>query len=158
MQVLGICLISAGCAVIYKVKSDNNKRHMTSWHGYLGYIFLIYGLTQVLFGFLKSRSFVRSWIKPRTSRLLHASSGAVYFTLGCFVATLGFRSDWFQQNAFVHAIHDQRGLLLSNYILISLIGLLAIVTLKQIYDRHFAGAEATKNTKQNISKTKNRAK
>lgn len=119
---------------------------MTTWHGCLGYVFLLYGLLQALFGVVKSYAFLRPWMKLRTSHQVHAISGAVFFSLGCLVTALGLQSDWFQHKVLVDVIQDQGVRLLIGYFLASLLGLLAIVTLKQVYDKYFSSAEGSKNT------------
>ncbi|KAL5104979.1 hypothetical protein TcWFU_007034 [Taenia crassiceps] len=146
LQTLGLLSVLAGCAVIYKVKSDGNKGHITTWHGCLGYVFLLHGLLQSLFGAVQSYSFLRPRMKPRISRKMHAVSGAVFFSLGCLVTALGLRSDWFQHKVLVDVTQDQGVRLLIGYFLTFLLGLLAMVTLKQVYDKYFSSAEGSKNT------------
>ncbi|VDO09482.1 unnamed protein product [Rodentolepis nana] len=139
LQTLGIIVIIAGSAVIDKVKRDNNRPRLKSWHGILGILFIFHGLLQVIFGFLKSCGFMKRWMKPSISRKMHAISGAIFFSLGCLVTGLGFRSEWFQQRALVDSIQDQGVRMLVDYILILLLCLLFIIVSTQIYDRYFAG-------------------
>lgn len=138
LQTLGIIVITAGSAVIAKVKKDNNRPRLKSWHGILGILFVLHGLLQVIFGFLKSCALMKRWVKPRISRKIHAISGALFFSLGCLVTGLGFRSEWFQQRALVDSIQDQGVRMLVDYVLILLLCLLVIIVSTQIYDKYFA--------------------
>nr|CDS33020.2 hypothetical transcript [Hymenolepis microstoma] len=138
-RTLGIIVIIAGGAVIDKVKRDNNRPRLKSWHGLLGILFVLHGLLQVIFGFLKSCALMKRWMKPRISRKIHAVSGTLFFSLGCLVTGLGFRSEWFQQRALVDSIQDQGVRMLVDYVLILLLCLLGIIVSTQIYDRYFAG-------------------
>uniref|UniRef100_A0A915EU98 ascorbate ferrireductase (transmembrane) n=1 Tax=Echinococcus canadensis TaxID=519352 RepID=A0A915EU98_9CEST len=157
LQTLGLLSILAGCAVILKVKSDGNKSHMTTWHGCLGYAFLLHGLLQSLFGVVKHYAFLRPWMNPRTFHQIHAVSGAVFFSLGCLVTALGLHSDWFQQKVLVDVIQDQGVRLLIGYFLTFLLGLLAIVALKQVYDKYFSSIGGNKNTSNAQSKKPKRS-
>ncbi|KAM3182201.1 hypothetical protein ACTXT7_012869 [Hymenolepis weldensis] len=158
LQTLSIITILAGGIVIYKVKNDNNRPHLKSWHGVLGALFVLYGLLQGIFGFIKSRDFMRRWVKPKLSRKVHAVSGALFFSLGCLVTGLGFRSERFQQRVLVNSIQDQGVRMLVDYALIFLPCLLVIVVSKQIYDRYFTLQEISVATTSAQSKSTKIAK
>lgn len=158
LQSLSIITILAGSTVIYKVKNDNNRPHLKSWHGTLGALFVLYGLSQGIFGFLKSRDFMRRWVKPKLSREVHAVSGALFFSLGCLVTGLGFRSEWFQQRVLVNSIQDQGVRMLVDYALIFLLCLLVIVVSKQIYDKYFTLQEISVTTTSTRAKSTKSAK
>ncbi|VDL18661.1 unnamed protein product [Hymenolepis diminuta] len=158
LQTLSIITILAGSTVIYKVKNNNNRPHLKSWHGTLGALFVLYGLSQGIFGFLKSRDFTRRWVRPKLSRKVHAVSGALFFSLGCLVTGLGFRSEWFQQRVLVNSIQDQGVRMLVDYALIFLLCLLVIVVSKQIYDRYFTLQEISVTTTSTHAKSTKSAK
>ncbi|VDD80085.1 unnamed protein product [Mesocestoides corti] len=136
LHVLGLVTMFAGFGVIFKVKIDNNKSHMTTWHSRLGCLFLLGVFSQVIFGFLRTTPFIRSVFKPYSSRLLHACLGAIFFTLGCLTSGLGLCSDWFRQKALVDSIDDHGVRLLVFYVLLFFFCLSASVTLKQVYDKY----------------------
>ncbi len=148
LQASGLLTMLAGCGVIYKVKINNGKDHLTTWHGFLGALCLLWGLVQAVFGYLKSTSMARRWIKPVSSRILHAVSGGFFFAFACFVVGLGFRSDWFQQTALVNSFDDVGVRLLVGYILMFFLGVLAMVVLKQVNDKYLAPATTESKAEQ----------
>lgn len=158
MQTLGIVVIFAGSAVIYKVKIDNNRPNLKTIHGRLGALFVLFGLSQAFFGFLKSRVFLRRWIKSGFPRKMHAISGALYFALGSLVTGLGFRTEWFQQRALAGSIQDQGVRMLINYVLSFFLCLLVIVISKQVYDRYFSKEDYSTTTTSTQSRKVKRSK
>ncbi|VDK35196.1 unnamed protein product [Taenia asiatica] len=133
-------------------------KSLISWHP----LFMMIGLCgfslQGIIVFNRYSSLVPSsptHRKPRTSNQLHAISGAVFFSLGCLVTALGLQSDWFQHKVLVDVIQDQGVRLLIGYFFAFLLGLLGMVTLKQVYDKYFSSTEGSKNiSSAQVKKTK----
>jgi hypothetical protein len=107
LQVLAICLLLAGYLVIEFVKYDAGKQILSTWHGIVGTVTVLYWITQATFGSLAA--YKPEWIPTLSSKDLrkrraslsllwgyHRLSGIMAMGLSTATLILGFYSGWMQ--------------------------------------------------------------
>ena len=105
LNTLGLICILLAYAAIYLKKEQNNKNHLTSWHGLLSFIAMVYTLIQYVAG--HNLTIFNSMFKKLTGisygvlKCLHATSGTFLFGLICGSFLTGFYSDWYLKH-----VHD----------------------------------------------------
>lgn len=89
------CMIIGGW-VIYHNKEANNKPHLRSWHGLLGFITIIYFIVQLFGGIAnKYSASLSTVIDSKYMRFMHAVSGMLLFLFLTGTVVLGMYSNWF---------------------------------------------------------------
>ena len=98
-MVLALVCACIGVFAIWYNKELNNKPHMTSWHGTLGYATLVYVAVQCVAGvFVKYHGILAAYLKPVQLKMYHATSGLLLYSLVCLSLVLGMFSTWFSSN------------------------------------------------------------
>ena len=124
LNTLGIVSILTAYAAIYMNKEDADKPHLTTWHGIIGLITIIYTSVQYVAGYNLTVFYqlVSRFIPYRQLATYHATSGTVLFVLACSSMCLGINSNWFssQTSFFVwyltFAVTAMFGLVVTNQV------------------------------------------
>ena len=102
LNTLGLICILLAYASIYLKKEQNNKNHLTSWHGLISFIAIVYTLIQYVAG--HNLTVFNNMFKKLTGisygvlAILHATSGTFLFGLICASFLTGFYTDWYLKN------------------------------------------------------------
>jgi cytochrome b-561 domain containing protein 2 len=95
----GIMCILVGGGIIYYHKEFKSRPHLTTWHGLIGFITIIYALIQFIGGHNLTilNNIASKFIPYRTRCMYHATSGTFMFVLACVSLSLGIFSNWFSE-------------------------------------------------------------
>lgn len=92
-------LIAAGFAVVFINKTNLNKEHFKTWHGFCGLLSLISGTPALLNGLGALYDVnLKNYIKPNVIKLIHQASGTIAFIFGGITLILSVYTKWFTKN------------------------------------------------------------
>lgn len=102
MMLLALACMIGGYLAIVINKDINGKLHLTSWHGLIGFITIMYTCVQAFGGLFQIWGWLRDLL-PRSFTLgrlkgYHATSGLTLYMLACISLFLGMQSNWFVAN------------------------------------------------------------
>ena len=94
---IALLLVIIAYACIYKNKELNLKKHLTSWHGLIGFITIFYTITQWIAGHFLTILYdkIRHLIPFSRLHLYHSTSGVVLYLFVTITFILAFSSNWF---------------------------------------------------------------
>jgi cytochrome b-561 domain containing protein 2 len=101
---LGLFSILIAYAAIYKNKEEHERPHLTTWHGIIGIVTIVYTVIQFIAGHNLTlfNGFIRRFVPYNSLAIYHATSGTFLFVLACTSLSLGVNSNWFaNQSGFV---------------------------------------------------------
>lgn len=94
---LGLASIFVAASVIYFNKEELNRAHLTSWHGLIGFVTIVYTCGQFVAGFgLTVFQFLTRKVVPYSRlKMYHATSGTFLYVLACISMGMGIHKYWY---------------------------------------------------------------
>lgn len=98
LQAFAASCIAFSFFCIYTYKSNANKEHFTSTHGYMGFLTLLFCLGTVGGGTLAAYSVnFRHLVKPVIVKIIHSSFGVISYSMAIVTIFLGLSHPWTQE-------------------------------------------------------------